>query len=53
MRLDDLAFQRAHTAAVQRAAFAPKGSKRANEAALRDLVRKQLKRELRGRRKRA
>lgn len=52
-RLDDIAFEKAHAAAVHRCAFAPKGSKRANEAALRQMVRAQLKRELRKRKRRA
>lgn len=46
-RLDDLAFQRAHEEAVKRLAFAPKGRKRQYEAELKDMVTKQLQREVR------
>lgn len=52
MRLDDLAFQRAHEEAVKRLAFAPKGRKRQYEAELKDMVTKQLQREVRRRKPR-
>lgn len=50
-RLDDLAFERAHAAAVHAAAFAPKGERRKRLERLRDMVTKQLRHELRVRRR--